>query len=87
MDVRHVTLRQLWRSDTVCRRTSLRRAIVDDCGQDLIEYALLGALVGVVAILIWQLLVETIYDVYSGADADVQTLSGCTPDPGGGGCP
>jgi Flp pilus assembly pilin Flp len=61
----------------------------DESGQDIVEYALLGALVGIASILTWQLLVVTVGNVYSAADAGVQTTSGCTPDPiaAGGGCP
>ena len=65
----------------------LHRLITDDSGQDVVEYALLGAIVGIASIATWQLLVTTVADVYSAADADVQGVSGCTPDPGGGGCP
>jgi Flp pilus assembly pilin Flp len=60
----------------------------DESGQDIVEYALLGALVGVASILTWQLLVTTVGTVYSAADTGVQTTSGCTPNPisAGGGC-
>jgi Flp pilus assembly pilin Flp len=61
----------------------------DESGQDIVEYALLGALIGIVSILIWQQLVATVGTVYSAADAGVQTKSLCTPNPisAGGGCP
>lgn len=65
----------------------LRRLIAEDFGQDLIEYALLGAIVGIASVLTWKALVGAVKDVYGAADADVQKLSGCTPDPGGLGCP
>lgn len=58
----------------------------DESGQDIVEYALLGALIGIASILTWQQLVGTVADVYGAADAGVQNVSGCTPDPGGGGC-
>jgi Flp pilus assembly pilin Flp len=60
----------------------------DESGQDIVEYALLGALVGIASILIWQALVVTVGNVYGAADADVQIRSSCTPDPisAGGGC-
>ena len=60
----------------------------DESGQDIVEYALLGALVGIASILIWQLLVATVGNVYTAADTGVQTTSGCTPNPiaAGGGC-
>jgi Flp pilus assembly pilin Flp len=60
----------------------------DDSGQDIVEYALLGALVGIAAILVWQQLLATVGTVYTAADAGVQIKSTCTPDPisVGGGC-
>jgi Flp pilus assembly pilin Flp len=60
----------------------------DESGQDIVEYALLGALVGIASILIWQALVVTVGNVYGAADAGVQLKSSCTPDPisAGGGC-
>ena len=65
----------------------LRQGITDDSGQDVVEYALLGAIVGIASVLTWQLVATTVHDVYIAADADVQGVSACTPDPGGGGCP
>ena len=67
----------------ICRTAAL---LLDDSGQDVIEYALLGAIVGVASILTWQLLAATGGNVYNAADTDVQSVSACTPDPGGGGC-
>jgi Flp pilus assembly pilin Flp len=64
-----------------------RRFIVDDRGQDLIEYALLAALIGTVGVLAWQNIVVGIGQAYLGWDTGVQKLSSCTPDPGGLGCP
>ena len=63
-----------------------RAIATDESGQDIIEYGLLGALIGIASILIWQALVGTVSDVYSAADTGVQNASACTPDPGGGGC-
>ena len=63
-----------------------RTFIQDESGQDVVEYALLGALIGIAAILTWQQLAATVGVAYGTADAGVQELSGCTPDPGGGGC-
>ena len=65
----------------------LRRLLRDEGGQDVIEYALLGALIGIAAILTWRQIATTTGVVYGNADAAVQGVSGCTPDPGGGGCP
>ena len=60
----------------------------DESGADIVEYALLAALIGIVSIVIWQQLVATVGAVYSSADTNVQIKSGCTPDPisAGGGC-
>lgn len=67
---------------------ALDRFRSEESGQDIVEYALLGALVGIASILIWQALVVTVGNVYGAADADVQIKSSCTPDPisVGGGC-
>ena len=64
----------------------LQRFVWDESGQDIIEYALLGALIGIAAILTWQQLATTVGIAYGTTDAGVQGLSACTPDPGGGGC-
>lgn len=56
--------------------------VLDDSGQDIVEYALLTAIIGIAAILIWNALTDTVFDVYTAADTDVQNLSACTPDPG-----
>jgi Flp pilus assembly pilin Flp len=58
----------------------------DTAGQDLIEYALLSALIGVVCVLVWQNIGVAIGVAFVGLDTNVQTLSSCTPNPGGGGC-
>ena len=62
------------------------RWLRDESGQDVIEYALLGALVGIASILTWSLVATTVGNVYSAAESDVQGVSACTPNPGGGGC-
>jgi Flp pilus assembly pilin Flp len=69
--------------------TTWARFRSDESGQDVVEYALLGALIGIASILTWQLLVTTVGTVYGAADSGVQTTSGCTPNPisVGGGCP
>jgi len=64
----------------------LRQAIADEAGQDVVEYALLGAIVGIGSIVTWQLVVTRVGNVYGAADTDVQGVSACTPNPGGGGC-
>ena len=60
--------------------TRLRR---EECGQDLIEYALLAAFIGTVGILTWQSVGVRIGSKYSGWDTGVQGLYN-PPDPGGG---
>ena len=65
----------------------LQRLIADDSGEDIVESALLGAIVGIASIVTWKLLATAVGNVYGAADADVQNVSACTPNPGGGGCP
>lgn len=71
-----------------CAVAACVRLRCDESGQDAVEYALLGALIGIASILIWQALVVTVGNVYSAADAGVQATSACTPNPisAGGGC-
>jgi Flp pilus assembly pilin Flp len=73
---------------TVHAAATWRAFAADESGQDIVEYALLGALVGIASIVIWQALVVTVGGVYGAADAGVQLKSSCTPDPisAGGGC-
>jgi Flp pilus assembly pilin Flp len=67
---------------------ALRLFVRDDSGQDIVEYALLSALIGVVGILIWQNIGVGLRNAYQGWDTGVQSISTCTPDPisVGGGC-
>jgi Flp pilus assembly pilin Flp len=67
-------------------RFAILRLARDDSGQDVIEYALLGAFIATVGILAWQGIGVGIKNAYLGWDTGVQNLSSCTPDPGGGGC-
>lgn len=64
----------------------LRAFVRDESGQDLIEYGLLSALIGVCAILVWTNFPGILAAVYGSWDGSVQAVSSCTPDPGGGGC-
>jgi Flp pilus assembly pilin Flp len=82
--MRKATFRQPLSSRT--RRCRAVAALLDDSGQDVIEYALLGAIVGIASIATWKLFATTVGNVYSAADTDVQNVSACTPNPGGGGC-
>ena len=67
-------------------RAMTAELVRDESGQDLIEYGLLSALVGVAAILIWQQLVATVGTTYGQADGQVQGMSLCTPPPGATTC-
>ena len=61
--------------------------ISDDDGQDIIEYALLSALIAVVGVAVWNEIAMRVGLLYTAADAGVQNLSACTPDPGQVACP
>ena len=65
----------------------IKRLLHDEAGQDVVEYALLSAIIGIAAVLIWQQLVEIVGDTYTAADGNVQNMSACTPNPDGSGCP
>jgi len=70
-------------------RQLLGDLLVDESGQDIVEYALLGAVVGIAAIVIWQQLATTVGEVYGDTVAptgQVQSLSSCMPGPDGTGC-
>jgi Flp pilus assembly pilin Flp len=67
-------------------RHLLGRLLREERGQDIIEYALLAAFIGVVGILTWQAIGGGISTALSGWDTGVQGLSSCTPDPGRAGC-
>jgi Flp pilus assembly pilin Flp len=58
----------------------------DESGQDVIEYALLGAIVGIASLLTWQLVATEVGIAYTQGNSDVQDLS-CMPGPDGTGCP
>ena len=65
------------------------RLLDDESGQDIVEYSLLGAVVGIAAIVIWQQLATTVGEVYGETVApagQVQSLSSCMPGPDGTGC-
>ena len=64
----------------------LRQLISDDHGQDLVEYALLSAFIGLVCVAVWPNIRAAIGAAFIAWDTNVQGLSSCTPDPGGGGC-
>jgi Flp pilus assembly pilin Flp len=64
----------------------VRRLVVNEDGQDLIEYALLSASIGICCVLVWPTIRAAIGAAFVAWDTNVQALSSCTPDPGGGGC-
>lgn len=64
-------------------RPLLVRLLADERGQDIIEYVLLTATIGVSAIAVWPLIEASIALTYSTLDTDTQNLW-VPPDPGGG---
>jgi Flp pilus assembly pilin Flp len=60
--------------------TALASFIADESGQDIVEYALLTALIGVASILTWKLLADTVQEAYGEVDAETQALAP-PPDP------
>jgi Flp pilus assembly pilin Flp len=67
-------------------RRLILRFFREECGQDIVEYGLLGAFIGIVGIVAWQNIATGIGNHYTGWGTGVQNLSACTPDPGGAGC-
>jgi Flp pilus assembly pilin Flp len=67
--------------------TMLFRLLQEESGQDIIEYALLTTFIGLVGVLAWVNIKNGVGNAYAGWGSGVKTLSACTPDPGGGGCP
>ena len=54
--------------------------VEDDNAQDLVEYALLGAFIGVVSVLVWQNIATLIGVRYAEYNTDVNNLW-ATPEP------
>ena len=54
--------------------------VEDDSAQDLVEYALLGAFIGVVSVLVWQNIATLIGVRYAEYNTDVNNLW-ATPEP------
>ncbi len=54
--------------------------LTDESGQDVVEYALLGALVGVASIATWKALATTVGGVYLQVDSGTQSLT-APPNP------
>jgi Flp pilus assembly pilin Flp len=60
----------------------LRQLIRDDRGQDVIEYALLTATIGLAGVAVWPLIATALGLNYQGLDGHTQDLWEM-PDPGG----
>lgn len=69
------------RNDQLMMAMTVRRLFSDDDGQDLIEYALLSGLIGIVGILAWNNVAAAMFTTYGNWDTGVQNLSATTPDP------
>jgi Flp pilus assembly pilin Flp len=63
--------------------TLLHRFIVDEDAQDLLEYALLCTVIGLVGAGVFQLIMTAIGNTYGTWNAGVDTIAD-TPDPAGG---
>lgn len=61
----------------------IARLFADDSGQDLVEYALLTAAIGVVSAATWPIIATSIGTAYSSLDMNTQDLWE-PPPPGGG---
>jgi Flp pilus assembly pilin Flp len=64
-------------------KRSLLGFVGDDTGQDLIEYALLTSVIGLVAVATWDLIVAAIQNTYASWNTGTNNLWE-TPDPGAG---
>lgn len=62
----------------------LRKLVVSDAGQDIIEYALLTGAIGLSGIAAWPLIVSALRTSYTTLDTQTQDLW-VPPDPAGGG--
>lgn len=56
------------------RPDAIRRFLDEDAGQDIVEYALLAALIGIAAIVTWQVIAGLVGVAYGEADTDIQSL-------------
>jgi Flp pilus assembly pilin Flp len=55
--------------------------LIDESGQDLIEYALLAGFVGLAGALAWTNIQAGVTSAYTGWGSGVQVLAACTPNP------
>jgi Flp pilus assembly pilin Flp len=63
------------------KMTAWRRLLCDEYGQDVIEYALLTASIGVMGVATWPAIVAAIGNAYQQLDTQTQDLWE-VPDPG-----
>lgn len=61
----------------------LNRLIVEERGQDIVEYALLTAAIGIAGILVWPLITNALGDAYALLDGQTQAIWE-VPPPGEG---
>lgn len=66
------------------KQSLLHRLLRDERGQDVIEYVLLTAAIGVTSIAIWPLIAASIGQTYTTLDQNTQNLW-VPPNPAGGG--
>ena len=64
-------------------KRSFLELVYGDAGQDIVEYALLTAAIGIVGVLAWQSINGGIGTAYGGWDSGTQALW-VPPDPGAG---
>ena len=60
--------------------SAIKRFVEDDDAQDLVEYAYLGAFVGLAGVVIWQNIVTLMGDYYTNANVAVENIW-ASPDP------
>ena len=61
----------------------LNRLIVEERGQDIVEYALLTAAIGIAGILVWPLIIDAFGVAYATLDGQTQAIWE-VPPPGEG---
>jgi Flp pilus assembly pilin Flp len=60
----------------------LVRFVVDESGQDLLEYALLSGIIGMVGLAVYPVIVDKMTDAYADWVAEVQAIwQPCAPSP------
>jgi Flp pilus assembly pilin Flp len=62
-------------------RAILKRLLIEDQGQDLVEYALLVAFVGFMGLLAWLAIQASLANGYVAMDGNEQDLAATTPPP------